>query len=250
MAVCQLPKLVTRVRSPLAALWTDLVETEKIMMRLGFMMIMLIFFAGCATAPYPRGDLGRISAPGIYHEVARGETLWGISKIYAVALSKIASANRLPDASKIEVGQLIFIPTAGETAKPASYAKAAKLESFIWPVRGIVVSYFGSTKSMAKNKGIDIRAQEGSAVAASRSGRVTFATNHLKGYGKTIIIDHFDGFETVYAHNKENLVQAGQHVKRGEIIAKAGSTGRTEVSALHFEIRKNHKPQNPFYYLP
>ena len=103
---------------------------------------------------------------------------------------------------------------------------------------------------MVKNKGIDIGASRGSDVKASRSGRVTFATEYLKGYGKTIIIDHLDGYETVYAHNAQNLVLEDQRVKRGEVIARVGKTGRADRPTLHFEIRKKSKPQNPFYYLP
>ena len=103
---------------------------------------------------------------------------------------------------------------------------------------------------MAKNKGVDIRAREGTKIVASRSGRVNFVSNRLKGYGKTIIIDHLDGFQTVYAHNSQNLVDVNQRVSQGETIAKVGKTGRADKPTLHFEIRKNHKPQNPFYYLP
>jgi len=211
----------------------------------------LLCLAGCATSGRETDNLDKVSAPGIYHEVKKGESLWKISKIYDVRLKEIVRTNRLPDASKIEVGQLIFIPEACEDrATRASFAKSLKIEGFIWPVNGTVISYFGSTKDMAKNKGIDIQAAEGATVLASRGGKVTFASDHMKGYGKTVIIDHLDGFETVYAHNSENLVTANRTVVQGEKIAKAGKTGRPNRPGLHFEIRKNHKPQNPFYYLP
>lgn len=203
--------------------------------------------AGCATVSYTPG-----TRDGFYHEVSRGETLWGISKEYSVSLREIVKINRIPNASKIEVGQLILIPRKKvSSAKPkaASY-NSSKYENFMWPVKGKVVSYFGSTLNMVKNKGIDIRAREGLTVAASRSGRVSFASDGMKGYGKTIIIDHAGDFQTVYAHNKENLVMVGQKVNRGEAIARVGQTGRTGYPTLHFEIRKGHEPQNPFYYLP
>lgn len=199
---------------------------------------------------YPPSDIGRVSTPGIYHEVRRGETIWHISKIYDVSLREIINSNRLPDASKIEVGQLIFVPGISDIADRDSYAKITKSESFIWPVKGVVVSYFGSTKNMIRNKGIDIEASEGTGILASRGGKVTFASNHLKGYGKTIIIDHLDGFQTVYAHNRDNFVNVDQRVKQNDVIAKVGKTGRVKKPTLHFEIRKKHKPQNPFYYLP
>jgi murein DD-endopeptidase MepM/ murein hydrolase activator NlpD len=205
--------------------------------------------AGCATVAYVPTDVTRPEMPGIYHEAVKGETIWSISKLYNVKLENIIKANRLPDASKIEVGQLIFIPEASDADRRGS-ANVKNLEGFTWPVRGTVVSYFGSAKDMAKNKGIDIQAQAGMGVHASRSGTVTFLSDNLKGYGKTIIIDHRDGFQTVYAHNAENLVHIDQRVAQGDIVARVGTTGRADKPTLHFEIRKNHTPQNPFYYLP
>lgn len=213
-------------------------------------IIAALLVSGCTTITHYPGDTGSPSVPGMYHEIGRGETLWYVSKIYGVELKRIINANHLPDASKLEVGQLIFIPEADESAQEALSAESIKLETFIWPVKGVVVSYFGSTKEMAKNSGIDIEAPSGTSILASRSGKVTFASSHMKGYGKTIIIDHLDGFQTVYAHNDENLVHVDQNIKQGSIVAKVGKTGRANKPTLHFEIRKNHKPQNPFYYLP
>ena len=212
-------------------------------------IFLLVFIAGCTTVSYVP-DTGRGGLCGFYHEVSRGQTLWGISKIYDVDLKAIIKANRLPDASKIEVGQLIFVPGAPGKSKKVDYAKNGKFENFMWPLKGAVVSYFGSTNNLVKNKGIDIQAREGASVLAARSGKVSFVTDQLEGYGKTIIIDHLDGFETVYAHNAKNFVANGQMIKKGEVIAKAGKTGRAKNPTLHFEIRRNHKPQNPFYYLP
>ena len=215
------------------------------MIKLIIAITVLITLTGCATVSYNKMDTP--SVPGVYHEVTRGETLWGIANVYNIKLADLVKTNRLPDASKIEVGQLIFIPEANEKPKAAGFAKG---KGFIWPVRGSVVSYFGSTKDMVKNKGIDIAAHEGTAIIASRGGKVTFASDNLKGYGKTIIIDHLDGFETVYAYNSQNLVTVNEEVGQGVLIAKTGKTGRAEKAMLHFEIRKKSEPQNPFYYLP
>ncbi|MBL7156828.1 MAG: peptidoglycan DD-metalloendopeptidase family protein [Candidatus Omnitrophica bacterium] len=220
------------------------------MKRLYLSLLLVIFLSGCATVAYHPTDIGRTSTPGIYHEVERGQTLWNISRIYNVDLEKIIRANRLPDASKIEVGQLVFVPEIRDPGRKKVYVKSSKSENFIWPVKGIIVSYFGSMNNMVKNKGLNIQARDGSNVVASLSGRVTFASDHMKGYGKTIIIDHPGGLQTVYAYNKQNLVNPDQRVKQGEVIAKVGKTGRAQKPTLHFEIRKNHKPQNPFYYLP
>jgi murein DD-endopeptidase MepM/ murein hydrolase activator NlpD len=220
------------------------------MKRLILAILLVACLAGCATVDYIPGDAGRLATPGVYHEVRRGETLWDISKIYGVSLREIINFNRLPNASKIEIGQLIFVPGIHDAAAGKRYAGGKKTESFIWPVRGVVVSYFGSMKNMIKNKGIDIEAPEGINVLASRGGRVTFTSNHLKGYGKTIIIDHLDGFQTVYAHSSDNFVEVDQRVEQNAVIARVGKTGRVNKPTLHFEIRKKHKPQNPFYYLP
>jgi len=65
-----------------------------------------------------------------------------------------------------------------------------------------------------------------------------------------VIIDHLDGFSTLYAQNSSVLVKTGESVNQGQAIAKAGSSGRADRTCLHFEIRKGDKPQNPFYYLP
>jgi murein DD-endopeptidase MepM/ murein hydrolase activator NlpD len=219
-------------------------------MKQAYVIFLTIFIAGCAAAPYRSRDIATISSAGTYHEVRRGETLWSISKIYDIDMQNLAKINRLPDASKIEVGQLIFIPDSEVKEKRADYSRVQTLEKFSWPVKGRVVSYFGSTKDSVKNKGIDIQAPLGSKVLAARSGKVSFVSDHLKGYGKTIIIDHLDGFETVYTYSRENLVRENQAVEKGDAIAVVGTSGRAEEPALHFEIRKKHKPQNPFYYFP
>ena len=72
----------------------------------------------------------------------------------------------------------------------------------------------------------------------------------MKGYGKIIIIDHGDGYQSVYAYNSLNLVKNGDYVKQNQVIAKAGKGGRAVTPSLHFEIRKKDKPRNPFHYLP
>jgi len=186
---------------------------------------------------------------GIYHRVQRGETLWGISQHYDIPLDTIAHANRLPDKRKIYVGQKLFIPTAASTAqlpKPALLDK----KGFAWPVKGKVIAFYGSMEDNVKNKGIDIKARHGSNVRAARGGTVSYVDENMKGFGKTIIVDHGDGFSTVYAYNAAILVDAGDVVSKSTVIAKVGSTGRAAGPRLHFEIRKNKKARNPFYYLP
>lgn len=211
----------------------------------------MVFLAGCAsTGPFL--ELKETQRPpGVYYEVKRGDTLWKVSKLYDVDVKDIIKANRLPDATKINVGQKLFIPSA---AKEADYSNIIRGDpssgTFSWPVAGKVISYFGTKKGLVTNKGIDIDAREGSKVVAADGGIVNFIDENMKGLGKTIIIDHKNGFSTVYAHNSAILVEVGQRVKRNQLIAKVGKTGRATKPYLHFEIRKGHEPQNPFYYLP
>ncbi|MCX5715458.1 MAG: M23 family metallopeptidase [Candidatus Omnitrophica bacterium] len=135
--------------------------------------------------------------------------------------------------------------------KPAALPQAqiAGTAAFTWPVAGTVASYFGNPVYGAKNKGIDINCAEGAPVTASKSGKVVFCQDRVKGLGKVIIIDHLDGFSTVYSGNSENMVKAGDYIKQGQVIAKAGSGGRGASTRVHFEIRKRHTPQNPLDYL-
>jgi len=223
------------------------------MKRLTIIILLSIVVSGCASLAPTERIVRKGAVPGIYYEVKKGESLWGIAKEQNIELATIIKANHLPDASKIEVGQLIFIPKGKKITQErvsTKKTKGSKFEGFIWPTSGQVISYFGSMSNLAKNKGIDIQTKEGSSIVASRSGRVTFVSEYLKGYGKTIIIDHPGGFQTVYAQNSQNLTNFDKFVTQGMVIAKVGKTGRADSPSLHFEIRKNHKPKNPFYYLP
>lgn len=213
-----------------------------------FLFAFWIFnFIGCATTslvipPKPEG------IPGIYHRIERGQTLWSISKIYNLDLDELAKINRIPDATNIEIGQLIFIPYR---KKPESLPARFSTEDFMWPVKGKIILAFGETFHNIINKGINIQAHNGSNVVASRSGKVTFYSPDFAGFGKTIIIDHGDGFSTVYARNSAVFVKVGDEVKKGTLIAKVGSSGgRDKNIYLHFEIRKGYISQNPYFYLP
>ena len=208
---------------------------------------------GCASVR-PRLERPSSRYPqGSYYEVKRGDTLWKISKLYDVNVNDIVRANRLPDATRISAGQRLFIPRQadGEELRYTRIYPGIKGEiRFIWPVSGKVISYFGTKKGLVANKGIDIEASEGTSVMAADDGLVSFVDENMKGLGKTVIIDHGNGFSTVYAHNSEILVKAGDEVKKSVVIAKVGKTGRASKPYLHFQVRKGHEPQNPFNYLP
>ena len=120
---------------------------------------------------------------------------------------------------------------------------------FSWPLRGQVISHYGSIGKGRHNDGINIKAKLGATVRAADSGRVAYAGNELKGFGNLILIQHNDGWITAYAHNDRLTVRKGQRVKRGERIATAGSTGGVSSPQLHFEIRSGTKALNPISYL-
>lgn len=208
--------------------------------------------SGCAGGGYVRPIMPAPGIPGVYHSVERGQTLWRIAKTYNVELGKIARINRLPDATRISAGQRLFIPGATKVLRVDMDRVPAPKEmgGFIWPLRGEIISFYGAIKGDVRNKGIDIMAKEGTEVVASRTGVVSFCDEKVKGLGKTVIIDHGDGYSTVYAHNSQIMVKAGEAVGQNTVIAKVGSSGRASRPYLHFEIRKGHNPQNPFYFLP
>lgn len=207
----------------------------------------LLFLAGCATTPYVMPPPPTTGVPGIYHHVERGQTLWRISKIYNVDLDEIVRVNHIADVATIDTGQLIFIP---HRQKPQALPDKSLAEDFIWPVRGRVISTFGQTFNNMINKGLNIQSYRNSDIVASRSGKVVFYGDNFNDFGKTIIIDHGDEFSTVYARNSQVFIKLGDYVQKGTLIAKAGSTDRDKNVYLHFQIRKGHLPQNPYFYLP
>jgi len=130
-----------------------------------------------------------------------------------------------------------------EPAKPAERDPDAI--DFIWPVRGRVLAGFSEPNS----KGVDISGKVGDPVVAAAQGKVMYTGTGIRGYGKLIVIKHDNGFNSVYAHNREILVKEGQNVTRGQKIAELGDSD-SDAPKLHFEIRKSGKPVDPLRYLP
>ena len=213
-------------------------------------LFLLLIFSGCATVPYaPAPVVPTPGMPGIYHRVDKKETLWKISKLYNVDMDDLVRINKIPDASSIELGQLIFIPRQ-QAAQPSAPPRINSGEDFIWPLKGKVISTFGQTFNSMLNKGINIQPYKNSEICAARSGKVIFYNDNFFEFGKTVIIEHADGFSSVYSRNAEVFVKVGDFVSRGTKIARVGSSSKDNSIYLHFEIRKGHLPQNPFYYLP
>jgi lipoprotein NlpD len=218
-------------------------------------LMLCCHIAGCASqAPVPPAAKG-----GIYHIVKSGESLYRIGKAYDLSYAELARVNKLRDPNQIRVGQKLFIPGAArqlpvEMISPAdstaNIPESSDLpdDGIVWPVVGGINSHFGR-RGASFHDGIDISAPEGTPIKAIGNGEVIYS-DQLRGYGNLVIVRHSGGLVSVYAHNQVNLVDQGQFVAQGDIIAKVGSTGRVTGPHLHLEIRKNNVAQDPLLYLP
>jgi murein DD-endopeptidase MepM/ murein hydrolase activator NlpD len=212
------------------------------------------------------------------HRVAKGDTVYSISRRYDVPISELMRVNGIRPPYTIVVGQKLSVPSgAGPSsavartpppatpvavprpaARQATPTQAAALPSppprtgrlFQWPVEGSVLSGFGDQPGGRHNDGINIGAKRGATVVAAESGVVAYAGNELRGFGNLLLIKHADGFMTAYAHNDALLVTRGQKVRKGDAVARVGSSGSVARPQLHFEIRKGRKAVNPLKYLP
>jgi lipoprotein NlpD len=138
------------------------------------------------------------------------------------------------------------VAVAAVPAAPAkSMAAITPLGQFIWPAKGKVLAEFAEPRK----KGIDIDGRPGDPIVAAASGRVTYIGSGIPGLGKLVVLNHDNGFITVYAHNRNILVKEQQTVARGQRIAELGSTD-SERPKLHFQIRKGAAAVDPLLYLP
>ncbi len=124
----------------------------------------------------------------------------------------------------------------------------------IKPVEGDISSAFGMRehpilKRMLFHAGTDFSAPMGSRVIATADGTVLYS-GFEKGYGKQVIINHGNGYQTVYAHLSKALIRQGQHVRRGDVIAFSGNSGLSTGPHLHYEVRKDNVVVNPSAFLP
>ncbi|MCL2386844.1 MAG: peptidoglycan DD-metalloendopeptidase family protein [Defluviitaleaceae bacterium] len=140
---------------------------------------------------------------------------------------------------------------ARQAEQNARLASLNSFDSFAWPlaVTGTITSEFGNrpdpfTRRTVFHSGVDIAAPGGTRINAAEAGYVRFA-GWGAGWGNYIIIDHADGYSTLYAHNSRNRVSTGQRVTRGQHIGDVGTTGRSTGNHLHFEIRRNGQHLNP-----
>jgi septal ring factor EnvC (AmiA/AmiB activator) len=114
------------------------------------------------------------------------------------------------------------------------------------PIRGDVTNRFGSSRedSGISWKGLFIRANEGAEVKSVATGRVVFA-DWLRGFGNLIILDHGDGYMSLYGNNQSVLKQVGDNVNAGDTIASVGNSGGNEANGLYYELRRQSRPFDP-----
>jgi murein DD-endopeptidase MepM/ murein hydrolase activator NlpD len=116
-----------------------------------------------------------------------------------------------------------------------------------WPLRGVLYGRFGK-KGKEPHDGIDLAAPSGTPVKTAQEGKVLYA-GEQQGYGLIVIVQHPNGLITLYAHNRDLRVTTGQMVRRSQVIATVGESGRTSGPHLHFEVRVDGKPVDPLDYL-
>lgn len=133
-------------------------------------------------------------------------------------------------------------PPPPAAVQPAPSAGGGR---FLWPLEGKVVVGYGPQPGGLHNDGINIAADRGTPVRAADDGMVAYAGNELGGFGNLLLIKHADGWLTAYAHNEEILVKIGDTVRRGQMVARVGSSGSANAPQLHFEIRRGERPVDP-----
>ncbi|MCH9807562.1 MAG: peptidoglycan DD-metalloendopeptidase family protein [Alphaproteobacteria bacterium] len=119
-----------------------------------------------------------------------------------------------------------------------------------WPVRGKVIARFGARPDGTHNDGVNFAVPVGTDVHAAEDGVVAYAGSELRSYGNLILVRHDNGWVTAYAHNSKLLVQRGDKVTRGQVVAKSGNSGQVDQPQVHFELRQSSKkPVDPIPYL-
>ena len=133
-------------------------------------------------------------------------------------------------------------------------ATTRRMTPNVWPVKGTITSHYGErldpfSGDAENHLGLDISALYGASVRAPADGKVIYA-QRMAAYGNLLIIDHGNGLTTRYGHLSRFIASVGQKVKRNEVVALVGNTGRTTAPHLHYEVRLNDRPRNPRNYLP
>ena len=193
---------------------------------------------------------------GVVHKVVSGDNIYSIAKKYRVDAQAIVNwpFNDFADLDtfQLTVGQTLIVPSGiiidSTDERPVTISKAIAgvkgTSNFIWPASGIITTYPASY-----HMALDIADPSSPPLLASDTGTVVFAGCLKYGYGCHVIIDHGNGYQTLYGHMSYIGVTAGQVVSQGQQIGIMGSTGRSTGTHLHFEIRSGGTLLNPLSFL-
>lgn len=191
---------------------------------------------------------------GAYHKVKAGDTLDSIAERYSVDVQVIIECeyNELEEPYQLQPGQRLVVPGGTRPLVPKYVQATAPAPAdaprgsgnFMWPASGYLTQGY-----WLGHQAVDIGAPTGTPIYAADTGYVS-GTGWMGGYGNYIIVNHGNGFETLYAHLSRIRVIAGQGVQRGDVIGLMGSTGRSTGPHLHFEIRQGGVKRNPLGFLP
>lgn len=202
---------------------------------------------------HPADKLKILPVSGVAHKVASGENIYSIAKKYQAEPQAILDFpfNEIGDDLKIKAGQILIVPEGVPPTKPkpppTQYLARQQIVPqisdgrFIWPSPGYVGQYFAHY-----HPAIDIVNSAAPAVVAADAGKVVIAGwPDRSGYGNRVIIDHGNGYTTLYAHLSKAQVSVGDYVSKGQRIGVMGTTGRSTGVHLHLEVRKNGVALNP-----
>ena len=162
----------------------------------------------------------------------------------AKAAAEKAAADRAAAAraAKAKAAGTAVVP---KPKKPVPTGPALQVGGLSWPVTGtLVASYGGTLPDGRRSTGVLIAAAPGTTVKAVADGRVVFS-DWMNGYGLILIVDHGNGYMSLYAHNDALLRDAGDAVKRGDALASVGKSGGQDRAGLYFELRRNGQPVDP-----
>jgi murein DD-endopeptidase MepM/ murein hydrolase activator NlpD len=194
----------------------------------------------------------------LVYTVQKGDILSKIAKQFGVTVNEIAKVNGIVNPNILYIGQELVIPggqnavqvssnTNNTRLRSASTVNRGTISNFLWPVQGRISSPYGP-RSNGFHHGLDIAAPQSTPIKAARGGVVEFA-GWLNVYGRTVIINHGNGYQTLYAHNSSIAVKEGQSVNAGQTIAKIGSTGNATGPHVHFEIIVDGNRVDPLRFL-
>lgn len=202
-------------------------------------------------------ELTILPVNGVYHQVGEGDTVQSIADTFKADPTAIInySLNQLdPDNPAISVGQWVVVPGGSKPFIPRAVlaysgdipeGANAGSGAFAWPASGTIYQgYF------PWHPAIDIAAYIGAPVLAADSGYVIVSGWSDVGYGYHIVIDHSNGYQTLYAHLNAIYVNAGENVAQGQQIGEMGNTGNATGPHLHFEVRQSTVQRNPIGFLP